>query len=57
MMGIRQALGMLLTELVNQLFNETKHLYRHGVPSGKALLQELKIRAKKIIGKQNVMNI
>ncbi|MCG6351451.1 hypothetical protein [Vibrio fluvialis] len=49
MMGVRQALGMLLTELVNQLFNEIKDLYRQGVSSGKALLQELKIRAKKII--------
>jgi hypothetical protein len=49
MMGVRQALGMLLTELVNQLFNEIKDLYRQGVASGKALLQELKFRAKKII--------
>lgn len=49
MMGVRQALGMLLTELVNQLFNEIKDLYRQGVASGKTLLQELKLRAKKII--------
>lgn len=49
MMGVRQALGMLLTELVNQLFNEIKDLYRQGVSSGKALLQELRLRAKKII--------
>jgi hypothetical protein len=49
MMGVRQALGMLLTELVNQLFNEIKDLYRQGVASGKALLQELKLRSKKII--------
>lgn len=49
MMGVRQALGMLLTELVSQLFNEIKDLYRQGVSSGKALLQELKFRAKKII--------
>jgi hypothetical protein len=49
MMGVRQALGFLLTELVNQLFNEIKDLYKQGVASGKALLQELKLRAKKII--------
>ncbi|MCW3171386.1 hypothetical protein [Shewanella subflava] len=49
MMGVRQALGMLLTELVNQLFNEIKDLYREGVDSGKALLQQLKFRSKKII--------
>ena len=49
MMGVRQALGMLLTELVNQLFNEIKDLYRKGIASGQALLQELKSRAKKII--------
>ncbi|MCW2255403.1 hypothetical protein M2263_001494 [Providencia alcalifaciens] len=49
MMGVRQALGMLLTELVNQLFNELKDLYKQGVASGKDLLKELKFRAKKII--------
>ncbi len=49
MMGVRQALGMLLTELVNQLFNEIKDLYRQGVASGKTLLQELKQRSERII--------
>lgn len=49
MMGVRQALGILLTEIANQLFNEIKDLYRQGVASGKTLLQELKFRAEKII--------
>lgn len=41
LMGARQALGMLLTELVNALFNEVKALIRHGVELGESLLKKI----------------
>ncbi|MBB5866478.1 hypothetical protein [Xanthomonas sp. 3058] len=43
-MGVRQAMGVLLTELVNSLFVEFKELIRKGVKLGKALLDDLRQR-------------
>jgi hypothetical protein len=47
-MSGRQALGILLTELVNSLFNEFKQLIRHGVEIGKTLIQEITQRLKNV---------
>lgn len=43
-MGLRQAMGVLLTELVNSLFVEFKTLIRKGIKLSKALLEELRQR-------------
>lgn len=48
-MGLRQALGVLLTELVNGLFNEFKVLIKHGVEAGKTLFEEIHQRLGRII--------
>jgi len=48
-MGLRQALGVLLTELVNGLFNEFKVLIRHGVEAGKSLFEEIRSRLERVI--------
>lgn len=48
-MGLRQAMGLLLTELVNGLFNEIKTLIKHGVEAGKSLLEEIRGRLFKVI--------
>lgn len=49
-MGLRQALGLLLTELVNGLFNEFKVLITHGAEAGKSLFEEIKSRLERVIG-------
>lgn len=48
-MGLRQSMGVLLTELVNGLFNEIKTLIKHGVEAGKSLLEEIRDRLLKVI--------
>lgn len=48
-MGLRQALGLLLTELVNGLFNEVKVLIQHGVTAGKTLFAEVRERLARVI--------
>lgn len=48
-MGLRQALGLLLTELVNGLFNEFKVLIKHGVEAGKSLFEEIRARLARVI--------
>lgn len=48
-MGLRQALGILLTELVNGVFNEFKLLIKHGVEQGKTLFEEIRARLAKVI--------
>lgn len=48
-MGLRQALGVLLTELVNGLFNEIKVLIKHGVEQGKTLFEEIRQRLARVI--------
>lgn len=49
MMGLRQALGLLLTELVNGLFNEFKVLIKQGVEAGKTLFEEIRQRLTRVI--------
>lgn len=49
MMGLRQALGLLLTELVNGLFNEFKVLIKQGVAAGKTLFEEIRERLAHVI--------
>ncbi len=49
MMGLRQALGLLLTELVNGLFNEFKVLIKQGIEAGKSLFEEVRERLTRII--------
>lgn len=49
LMGIRQALGLLLTELVNGLFNEFKVLIKQGVQAGKNLFEEISQRLARVI--------
>jgi hypothetical protein len=49
MMGMRQALGMLLTELVNGLFNEFKVLIKQGVEADKKLLEDVRQRLARVI--------
>jgi hypothetical protein len=48
-MGLRQAMGVLLTELVNGLFNEIKTVIKHGIEIGKSLLDEIRDRLFKVI--------
>jgi hypothetical protein len=48
-MGVRQALGVLLTELVNGLFHEFKLLIKHGVEDGKTLFEEIRQRFMRVI--------
>lgn len=48
-MGLRQALGMLLTELVNGVFNEFKLMIKHGVEQGSTLFEEIRARLAKVI--------
>ena len=48
-MGLRQAMGVLLNELVNGLFNEIKTLIKHGVETGKSLLEEIRDRLFRVI--------
>ncbi|THG82313.1 hypothetical protein E5198_09410 [Pseudomonas sp. A-1] len=48
-MGMRQALGLLLTELVNGLFNEFKVLIKQGVEAGKTLFEEIRQRLARVI--------
>lgn len=47
--GMRQALGLLLTELVNGLFNEFKVLIKQGVEVGKTLFAEIRERLTRVI--------
>lgn len=49
MMGVRQALGLLLTELVNGLFNEFKVLIKQGVEAGKTLYEDIRQRLARIM--------
>ena len=49
LMGLRQSLGVLLTELVNGLFNEFKVLIKAGVEAGKTLFEEIKERLQRVI--------
>lgn len=49
LMGMRQALGLLLTELVNGLFNEFKVLIKQGVEPGKTLFEEIRLRLARVI--------
>ncbi|WP_375576327.1 hypothetical protein [Paracidovorax oryzae] len=49
MMGMRQALGLLLAELVNGLFNEFKVLIKQGVKGGKTLFEEIQLRLTRVI--------
>lgn len=49
LMGLRQSLGLLLTELVNGLFNEFKILIKAGVEAGKTLFEETKERLQRVI--------
>jgi hypothetical protein len=48
-MGARQALGLLLTELVNGLFNEFKVLIKQGIEAGKTLFEEIRQRLARVI--------
>jgi hypothetical protein len=48
-MGLRQGLGLLLTELVNGLFNEVAVLVRHGVAAGKSLFDEVRERLVRVV--------
>ncbi|AQR69140.1 hypothetical protein BZG29_12920 [Janthinobacterium sp. LM6] len=49
LMAMRQALGLLLTELVNGLFNEIKVLIAHGIEAGKTLFDEIRERMDRIM--------
>ncbi len=49
LMGLRQSLGLLLTELVNGLFNEFKVLNKAGIEAGKTLFEEIKERLQRVI--------
>lgn len=48
-MGLRQALGVLLTELVNGLFNEFKELIKQGVEFGKTIFEEIHERLTRVV--------
>ncbi|SEK12572.1 hypothetical protein [Achromobacter sp. NFACC18-2] len=48
-MGVRQALGVLLNELVNGLFNEIKVLIKHGVELGKTLFEDIRARLMRVV--------
>ena len=47
-MGLRQAMGVMLTELVNGLFNETKQLVREGANPDKSLFQDISERFSRV---------
>ena len=47
-MGVKQALGVLLTELVNGIFNEVRTLLKSGVELGKTLFEEITERLARI---------
>lgn len=47
--GMRQALGLLLTELVNGLFIEFKVLIKQGIEAGKTLFEEIRKRLARVI--------
>lgn len=47
-MGLRQSMGLLLTELVNGLFNEIKQLIKYGVEAGKSLIEDVIARLKRV---------
>lgn len=49
LMGLRQSLGLLLTELINGLFNEFKILIKAGVEASKTLFEEIKERLQRVI--------
>jgi hypothetical protein len=49
LMGLKQSLGLLLTELVNGLFNEFKVLIKAGVGAGKTLFEEIRERLGRVI--------
>src|SRR5690606_36817820 len=49
LMGMRQALGLLLTELVNGLFNEFKVLIKQGVEAGMTLFEEIRQLLTRVI--------
>lgn len=49
MMGVREALGLLLTELVNGLFNEFKVLIKQGIEAGNTLFEEIRERLARVI--------
>ena len=49
LMGMRQAFGLLLTELVNSLFNEFKLLIKQGIATGKTLFEEIQQRLSRAI--------
>jgi hypothetical protein len=48
-MGFRQAMGLLLTELVNGLFNEIRTLIEHGIEAGQSLFEEIRLRLMRVI--------
>lgn len=48
LMGLRQAFGVLLVELVNGLFNEFKALIVQGIELGQALLEDLARRLLRV---------
>lgn len=48
-MGLRQALGLMLTELVNGLFIEFKVLIKQGITASKTLFEEIKERLAHVI--------
>lgn len=48
-MGMRESLGLLLTELVNGLFNEFKILIKQGIEAGKTLFEEIRARLARVI--------
>jgi len=48
-MGLRQAMGVLLNELVNGLFTEIKVLIRHGIEHGKSLFDDVRQRLARIV--------
>lgn len=48
-MAVRQALGLLLTELVNGLFNEFKVMVAKGRAAGESLFAEIKERLARVI--------
>jgi hypothetical protein len=49
-MGIRQSLGILLTELVSSLFSEFKIMIKEGFAIGKSLLDEIGARLARVAG-------
>lgn len=46
-MGLRQAMGLLLTELANSLFNEIKELVKYGAQAGQTWIEDLIMRFKR----------